>query len=68
MDSTLPDRIAFLGGYFPRLCGIATFTHDLCEAVAAAAPASRCYAGAVNDRATTVVSVSLDDLLAALGA
>lgn len=51
MDSTLPDRIAFLGGYLPRLCGIATFTHDLCEAVAAAAPASRCYTGAVNDRA-----------------
>ena len=51
MDSTLPDRIAFLGGYLPRLCGIATFTHDLCEAVATAAPASQCYTGAVNDRA-----------------
>ncbi len=50
MDSTLPDRIAFLGGYLPRLCGIATFTHDLCEAVAEAAPVSHCYAGAVNDR------------------
>jgi len=50
MDSTLPHRIAFLGGYLPRLCGIATFTHDLCEAVAAAAPASECYAGAMNDR------------------
>ena len=50
MDSTLPDRIAFLGGYLPRLCGIATFTHSLCEAVAAAAPASQCFAGAVNDR------------------
>ncbi|HEX4846361.1 MAG TPA: glycosyltransferase family 4 protein [Geothrix sp.] len=49
-DSTLPDRIAFLGGYQPRLCGIATFTHDLCEAVAAAAPASQCFVGAVNDR------------------
>ena len=50
MDSTLPDRIAFLGGYLPRLCGIATFTHDLCEAVASAAPGSDCYAGAMNDR------------------
>ncbi|MBI5536757.1 MAG: glycosyltransferase family 4 protein [Deltaproteobacteria bacterium] len=50
MDSTLPDRIAFLGGYLPRLCGIATFTHDLCEAVAAVAPGSRCFVGAVNDR------------------
>jgi len=50
MDSALPNRIAFLGGYLPRLCGIATFTHDLCEAVALAAPSSQCFAGAVNDR------------------
>jgi len=50
MDTALPDRIAFLGGFTPRLCGIATFTHDLCEAVAEAAPASLCFAGAVNDR------------------
>jgi glycosyltransferase involved in cell wall biosynthesis len=50
MNPTLPDRIAFLGGYLPRLCGIATFTHDLCEAVAAAAPEATCYTGAVNDR------------------
>ncbi len=50
MDATLPGRIAFLGGFLPRLCGIATFTHDVCEAVATAAPASLCFAGAVNDR------------------
>lgn len=50
MDSILPGRIAFLGDYPPRLCGIATFTHDLCEAIAEAAPASECYVGAVNDR------------------
>ena len=50
MDPTLPDRIAFLGAYLPRLCGIATFTHDLSEAVAVAAPASQCFAGAMNDR------------------
>ncbi|MEI7912424.1 MAG: glycosyltransferase family 4 protein [Verrucomicrobiota bacterium] len=43
-------RIAFLGNYLPRLCGIATFTHDLCEAVAGAAPDSDCFVGAVNDR------------------
>lgn len=36
----------------PRLCGIATFTHDLCQAVSEAAPASECYVGAVNDRIT----------------
>ena len=45
-----PDQIAFLGNYLPRLCGIATFTHDLCEAVSKAAPEAQCYAGAVNDR------------------
>jgi glycosyltransferase involved in cell wall biosynthesis len=50
MDTPSPDRIAFLGGYLPRLCGIATFTHDLCEAVAAAAPGADCFTGAMNDR------------------
>lgn len=45
-----PTRIAFLGDYLPRLCGVATFTHDLSEAVAAAVPASDCFVGAVNDR------------------
>lgn len=49
-NSASPQRIAFLGNYLPRLCGIATFTHDLCEAVSASLPAVQCYAGAVNDR------------------
>jgi len=48
--SNLPKRIAFLGDYPPRLCGIATFTHDLNEAVAGAAPEAECLVGAVNDR------------------
>jgi glycosyltransferase involved in cell wall biosynthesis len=50
MGFPVPNRIAFLGGFMPRLCGIATFTHDLCEAVAEASPESQCYSGAVNDR------------------
>ncbi|MFN0172721.1 MAG: glycosyltransferase family 4 protein [Bryobacteraceae bacterium] len=41
--------IAFLGNYLPRKCGIATFTSDLLEAVAARHPQSRCFAVAVND-------------------
>jgi glycosyltransferase involved in cell wall biosynthesis len=49
-DTTPPRRIAFLGDFLPRLCGIATFTHDLCEAVSQAIPDSDCYVGAVNDR------------------
>lgn len=50
MELSLPGKLAFLGDYPPRLCGIATFTHDLCEAVAAEAPDARCLVGAVNDR------------------
>jgi len=46
----LPARIAFVGGYQPRRCGIATFTHDVCEAVAMAVPTAECIAGAVNDK------------------
>ncbi|HQT91011.1 MAG TPA: hypothetical protein PL001_03180, partial [Candidatus Kryptobacter bacterium] len=33
-DSTI-NRVAFIGNYLPRQCGIATFTTDLCEAMAA---------------------------------
>ncbi len=49
-DLAQPERIAFVGGFEPRRCGIATFTHDLCEAVSLAAPSAQCFAGAVNDR------------------
>jgi len=45
-------RVALLGDYPPRLCGIATFTHDLCAAVAAAEPTADFYVTAVNDRAS----------------
>lgn len=41
--------IAFIGNHLPRRCGIATFTSDLCAAVAAAAPASGCLVVAMND-------------------
>ncbi len=40
-----------MGDYLPRLCGVATFTHDLCESVALIATGSDCFVGAVNDRA-----------------
>ncbi len=42
-------RIAFVGDYLPRKCGIATFTSDLLAAVAAAHPRSQCFAVSVND-------------------
>jgi hypothetical protein len=55
--SLAPDRpggsrsrkIAFLGDYLPRKCGIATFTNDLRCAVAAKIPWSQCPVVPVND-------------------
>lgn len=43
-------RVAVIGNYVPRRCGIATFTTDLCEAIAAKFPAVDCFAMPVNDR------------------
>lgn len=42
-------RIAVIGNYLPRRCGIATFTTDLCESLAAAYPEVSCFAIPVND-------------------
>jgi len=43
------NRIAFIGNYIPRQCGIATFTTDLAEAIAGQYPNTTCIALAVND-------------------
>ena len=45
----LPSRIAFVGNYLPRQCGIATFTTDLCDAVSSAYGTERLFALPVND-------------------
>jgi glycosyltransferase involved in cell wall biosynthesis len=45
----LPTRIAFIGNYLPRECGIATFTTDLCSALAAEYGEERLFAIPVND-------------------
>ena len=45
----LPTRIAFIGNYLPRECGIATFTTDLCTAVGAEFGEGRLFAIPVND-------------------
>ncbi|MCX6624690.1 MAG: glycosyltransferase family 4 protein, partial [Acidobacteria bacterium] len=42
-------KIAFVGDYLPRKCGIATFTSDLLAAVATAHPQSQCFCVSVND-------------------
>src|ERR1039457_257978 len=45
----LPTRIAFVGNYLPRECGIATFTTDLCSALATEYGEGRLFAIPVND-------------------
>ena len=47
-DHTL-RKIAFVGDYVPRRCGIATFTQDLCTAVTRQYPAAECIVVPVND-------------------
>ncbi len=43
------NRIGFIGNYLPRQCGIATFTTDLCEAIATKYGGTTCIALPVND-------------------
>jgi glycosyltransferase involved in cell wall biosynthesis len=45
----LPSRIAIIGNYLPRQCGIATFTTDLCDAVSSEYGTERLFALPVND-------------------
>ncbi len=45
----LPSRIAVVGNYLPRQCGIATFTTDLCEAISTEYGSARLFAVPVND-------------------
>jgi hypothetical protein len=42
-------RVAVIGNYIPRRCGIATFATDLAESLAAEAPESEVWAAAMND-------------------
>jgi glycosyltransferase involved in cell wall biosynthesis len=47
--SSLPSRIAVIGNYLPRQCGIATFTTDLCAAISAEYGTTQLMALPVND-------------------
>jgi len=47
----LPGRIAVVGNYLPRHCGIATFTTDLCDAIHAEYGTTELLALPVNDTA-----------------
>lgn len=44
-------KIAFVGDYLPRKCGIATFTHDMYLSVATQYPEVQCFVVPVNDHA-----------------
>jgi len=44
-----PGKIAFIGNYLPRRCGIATFTTDLCEALGTELPSGTLSVVAMND-------------------
>ncbi len=46
---SLPSRIAVIGNYLPRHCGIATFTTDLCSAISEEYGTARLLALPVND-------------------
>ncbi|HVB55881.1 MAG TPA: glycosyltransferase family 4 protein [Candidatus Acidoferrales bacterium] len=45
----LPSRIAVVGNYLPRRCGIATFTTDLCDAIHAEYSTTELLVLPVND-------------------
>ena len=47
--SVLPNRIAVVGNYLPRRCGIATFTTDLCDAIHTEYGTTELLALPVND-------------------
>jgi glycosyltransferase involved in cell wall biosynthesis len=49
LKPSLPSRIAVIGNHLPRQCGIATFTTDLCSAIAAEYGTARLLALPVND-------------------
>ncbi len=49
INLSLPSRIAIIGNYLPRQCGIATFTTDLCDAVSNEFGTERLFALPVND-------------------
>lgn len=43
-------KIAFVGDYLPRKCGIATFTHDMFHSLSCRFPEAECFVVPVNNR------------------
>jgi glycosyltransferase involved in cell wall biosynthesis len=46
------EKIAVIGNYLPRRCGLATFTTDLCDAIA----------GHMEDEANNLLAIAMDDI------
>ena len=46
---SLPMRVAVIGNHLPRQCGIATFTTDLCDAIAGEYGTAGVFVVAIND-------------------
>ena len=53
----LPVRVAVIGNHLPRQCGIATFTTDLCDAIAAEYGVAGVSVVAVNDMQSRYLSL-----------
>ena len=49
LSNSPPVRIAVIGNHLPRQCGIATFTTDLCNAIAAEYGSGGLQVAAIND-------------------
>ena len=49
VSASLPSRVAVIGNYLPRQCGIATFTTDLCDAIGEEYETVQLLAVPVND-------------------
>jgi len=49
VSASLPSRVAVIGNYLPRQCGIATFTTDLCDAIGEEYETLQLLAVPVND-------------------
>jgi glycosyltransferase involved in cell wall biosynthesis len=50
MSAAEIKKIAFVGDYLPRKCGIATFTHDMRRSITERFPHAQCFVVPVNDR------------------
>jgi hypothetical protein len=61
-----PAKIAVIGSYIPRRCGIATFSADLLDSMRLEAPDSELWAVAMNDNPLPAEFSGLMEIVEAL--